>query len=164
MVLKDFKDPQALKEWQEIVVELEGLEREVLQVCKGIKVTQVRWELLWKVPKALLGYQDCQAEREPQEMLCLSSQVTQADLVSLDLWARKGLADPMEVQGPLESWEHLDDQVGKVTQEILVTLEILVLQGHPVYTVNFRDPQDLQESPGRQEFQATMDGKELRET
>lgn len=73
----------------------------VLQVCKGIQVTQVWWELLWKVPKALLGYQDCQAEREPQEMLCLSSQVTQADLVSLDLWARKGLADPVEVQGPV---------------------------------------------------------------
>lgn len=56
-----------------------------------------------------------------------------------------------------ESWEHLDHQVGKVTQEILVTLEILVLQGHPVYTVNFRDPQDLQEPPGRQEFQVCME-------
>lgn len=78
----------------------------VLQVCKGIQVTQVRWELLWRVLKALSGYQDCQAEREPQEMRCLSSQVTQAALVSLGLWARKGLADHMEVQGPLVSYDY----------------------------------------------------------
>lgn len=51
----------------------------------------------------------------------------------------------------------MDHQVIKVTQEILVTLEILVLQGHPVYTVNFRDPQDLQEPQGRQEFQVCME-------
>lgn len=73
----------------------------VFQVCQEIQVTLALWELLLRVLKALQGYQDCEAERAPQEMLCLFSLVPQANLVSLGLWDGKVLADTMEVQGHL---------------------------------------------------------------
>lgn len=79
----------------------------VLQVYQGIKVTQVPLESVWKALQALLGYQDPQAERVPQQIPTLPGLVPQAHLAGLGLWDRKAFKEIPEAQGLQVSFKYM---------------------------------------------------------
>lgn len=79
----------------------------VLQVHQGIKVTQAPLESVWKALQALLGYQDPQAERVPQQIPTLPGLVPQAPLAGLGLWDRKAFKEILEAQGLQVSFKYM---------------------------------------------------------
>lgn len=79
----------------------------VLQVYQGIKVTQVPLELVWMALQALLGYQDPQAERVPQQIPTLPDLVPQVHLAGLGLWDKKAFKEILEALGLQVSFKYM---------------------------------------------------------